>query len=76
MISYIILDINKATTELVRICQTDSLDTARKSVDGSKVVLKFDNKQGVPDGLSGIMLYNHTEILTVLNSEEWNKEGI
>lgn len=46
-----------------------SQDTLRKSLDGTKAVLKWDGD--TPDIFNGITIYNNSEILTILNTAEW-----
>jgi hypothetical protein len=47
-------------------------DTARRSLDGSKVVLKWPSTSPTPDGLpADAVLYIHAEVLAVLAGPEW-----
>jgi hypothetical protein len=47
-------------------------DTARRSLDGSKVVLKWPSTAPTPDGLpADAVLYTHAEVLAVLAGPEW-----
>lgn len=46
-----------------------SADTLRYSVDGSKAILKYEG--GQPSFLSGKTEYTHSEILTILATDEW-----
>ncbi|MFO7970057.1 MAG: hypothetical protein R6U15_08130 [Candidatus Izemoplasmatales bacterium] len=53
-----------------------SQDTVRKSVDKTKTFIKWEDEQ--PDFISTLTNtegpYNHSEMLQVLNSEEWEEE--
>ena len=46
-----------------------SVNSLRKSVDSTKVILKWDGD--TPSVFSGMTTYNHSEILTILATEEW-----
>tara|TARA_R100001086_G_scaffold227903_1_gene147197 strand:- start:982 stop:1200 length:219 start_codon:yes stop_codon:yes gene_type:complete len=46
-----------------------SKETIRKSLDGTKCVLKFDGQ--TPAFLEGIQQYNYEEILEIMYSPEW-----
>ena len=47
-----------------------SADTVRYSVDGSKTFVKFDSDT-TPSFLDGKTQYSHSEILTILATDEW-----
>jgi hypothetical protein len=49
--------------------QQESQDTLRLSNDKTKTVLKF--KGEMPDFLSGLPQYNHSDILSLMNTAEW-----
>ena len=51
-----------------KVLQTSS-DTLRYSVDGSKVLLKYEGDQ--PFFLNGKQEYTHSEILAILATDEW-----
>ena len=48
---------------------------ARKSVNGSKVILHYDFVHPVLTDEDGIAIYEHNdqELSSILNNEEWNK---
>ena len=46
-----------------------SADTLRYSVDGTKTFVKYEGTQ--PSFLSGKTEYTHSEILTILATDEW-----
>jgi hypothetical protein len=50
----------------------DGIDTLRLSVNGEKTVLKFEGE--TPDFLVGLSQYNHSEILEIMRTDEWNQE--
>ena len=47
-----------------------SADTVRFSVDGTKTFVKFDTDT-TPSFLDGKTQYSHSEILTILATDEW-----
>ena len=46
-----------------------SADTLRYSLDGSKTFVKFEG--ATPDFLEGKTQYTHSQILTILATDEW-----
>ena len=49
-----------------------SVDTLRKSVDGTKAILKWDGD--TPEEFESMAIYTHSEIRTTLSTSEWTKE--
>ena len=49
-----------------------SPSTLRKSIDGTKAILKWDGD--TPTVFNGMVTYNHTQILTTLATSEWTSE--
>ena len=47
-----------------------SADTIRYSLDGTKTFVKFDSDT-TPSFLDGKTQYSHSEILTILATDEW-----
>ena len=58
--------------ELVSNAIQSSSSTLRKSVDGTKAILKWDGD--TPTVFNGMVTYNHTQILTTLATSEWTSE--
>tara|TARA_R110000824_G_scaffold381552_1_gene574349 strand:- start:85 stop:333 length:249 start_codon:yes stop_codon:yes gene_type:complete len=48
-----------------------SVSSLRKSIDSTKGILKWDGE--TPSIFSGMTTYNHSEILTILATEEWTE---
>ena len=48
-----------------------SVSTLRKTLDGTKAILKWDGD--TPDCFDGMTTYNHSEILTELAKPTWTK---
>tara|TARA_R100000231_G_C5268434_1_gene147886 strand:+ start:214 stop:438 length:225 start_codon:yes stop_codon:yes gene_type:complete len=69
---YVIYNIeNVDTIDFAQICE-NSVDTLRLSVNGEKTVLKFEGE--TPDFLVGLSQYNHSEILEIMRTDEWNQD--
>jgi hypothetical protein len=69
---YVILDVSEVSSvDFSQVMET-SMDTLRYSVDDSKTFVKFEGN--TPSFLSGKTQYNHSEILTILNGEDWTEE--
>jgi len=56
---------------VIKAIQT-SVSTLRKSVDGTKAILKWDGD--TPEGFEGMTAYSHSEIRTTLSTSEWTEE--
>ena len=66
---YVIIDaLDVASINFNEVSET-SADTLRFSTDGSKTFVKFDGD--TPSGLSDKASYNHSEILTILEGDDW-----
>jgi hypothetical protein len=59
--------------DFTQVCET-SIDTVRKSVDGTKTFVKWDT-EGIPSSVETLTTkegpYNYEEILTILSTPEW-----
>lgn len=71
---YAVVDFNKVTDEIIRASKNLSLIDCRKSLDGTKVIVKFEAASGIPAALSGHDIYSESEIVNFLtdNTAEWN----
>ena len=49
-----------------------SVSTLRKTLDGTKAILKWDGD--TPDVFDGMTTYNHSQILTELAKNTWTNE--
>ena len=49
-----------------------SVNPLRKSVDGTKAILKWDGD--TPEEFEGMTAYSHSEIRTTLSTSEWTLE--
>ena len=74
MRTYVIIDASEITSvDFDKVLET-SADTLRYSVDGSKVLLKYEGTQ--PFFLLGKTEYTHEEILSILSGPEWTSDEI
>ena len=66
--------INADEVDSVDFSQVDetSADTVRFSTDGSQTFVKYEGDQ--PSFLSGKQEYTHSEILTILATDEWTPD--
>jgi hypothetical protein len=55
-----------------------SIDTVRKSVDGTKTFVKWNGQ--IPDCVLNLLTkegpYSYEEILEIMNTEEWNSPAV
>ena len=66
---WIIVNVSDITDEMIDSAIQTSMDTLRKTLDGSKAILKWDGD--TPSCLDGLTTYNHCEILTELANSAW-----
>lgn len=64
------------TIDFTQVCET-SIDTVRKSVDGTKTFVKWDTEDGsIPSSVEALTTkegpYTYEEILAILATPEWN----
>ena len=66
--------INTSETGSIDFSQVNetSVDTLRYNISGSQTFVKFDGD--TPSFLSGKTSYTHSEILTVLDGDDWTEE--
>ena len=69
---WVIVNVSDITDEMIVNAIQTSMDTLRKSLDGSKAILKFDGD--TPSCFDGLTTYNHSEILTELAKSAWTDE--
>lgn len=72
MKTYVIIDETEvANVDFDQVLET-SANTLRYSVDGSKTFVKYED--GQPSFLWGKTEYTHSEILTILATDEWTSD--
>ena len=72
--TWVIVNVSDITDEMIENAIQSSRDTLRKSLDGSKFIVKFEGN--TPDFLDGVTLYTNEEILAVIwdPSNGWQTE--
>ena len=66
---WVIVNVSDITDEMINSAIQSSMDTLRKTLDGSKAILKFDGD--TPSCFDGLTTYNHSEILEELAKSDW-----
>ena len=66
---WVIVNVSDITDEMINSAIQSSMDTSRKTLDGSKAILKFDGD--TPSCFDGLTTYNHSEILEELAKSDW-----
>ena len=66
---WVIVNVSDITDEMIMSSMQLSMDTLRKTLDGSKAILKWDGD--TPSCFDGMTTYTHSEILTELAKSEW-----
>ena len=68
---WIIINVSDITEEMISSAIQSSMDTLRKTLDGSKAILKWDGN--TPSCFDGMDTYNHSEILAELSGSDWTE---
>ena len=66
---WVIVNISDITEEMIDNAIQSSMSTLRKTLDGSKAILKWDGD--TPNCFDGLTTYNHSEILEELAKSAW-----
>ena len=66
---WVIVNVSDITDEMIASAIQSSMATLRKTLDGSKAILKFNGN--TPSCFDGLTTYNHSEILTELAKSAW-----
>ena len=66
---WVIVNVSDITDEMIDSVNESSKDTLRKTLDGTKAILKWDGD--TPTCFDGMTTYNHSEILTELAKSTW-----
>ena len=70
---WIIVNVSDITDEMIEGAIQTSMDTLRKTLDGTKAILKWDGD--TPTCFDGMTTYNHSEILTELAKSTWTEDA-
>ena len=68
---WVIVNVSDITDEMIINAIQSSMDTLRKTLDGTKAILKWDGD--TPTCFDGMTTYNHSEILTELAKSTWTE---
>ena len=66
---WVIVTVSAITDDMIASAIQTSMDTLKKTLDGTKAILKWDGD--TPAVFNGMTTYSHSEILTELNKAEW-----
>ena len=66
---WVIVNVSDITDEMIMSSMQSSVDTLRKTNNGSKAILKWEGN--TPSCFAGMTTYTHSEILTELAKSEW-----
>ena len=66
---WVIVTVSAITDEMISSAIQSSINTLRKTNDGTKAILKWDGD--TPSCFDGMTTYSHSEILTELAKSEW-----
>ena len=70
---WVIVNVSAITNDMIASALQTSTATLRKTLDGSKAILKWDG--ATPSVFDGMTTYSHSEILTILRGNEWTDNG-
>ena len=72
MRTYVIIDASEVSSvDFSQVLQADA-DKLRYSLDGTQTFVKYEGEQ--PSFLSGKTEYTHSEMLTILATDEWTPD--
>ena len=69
---WVIVNVSDITDEMISSANQTSMDTLRKTLDGSKAILKYEGRK--PSCFYNMDTYNHSEILEELSKSDWTEE--
>ena len=69
--NWVIVNVSDITEEIIEGAIQSSMDTLRKTLDGTQAILKWDGD--TPTCFDGMTTYNHSEILTELAKSTWTE---
>ena len=71
---WVIVNVSNITEEMIYNAIQSSMDTLRKTLDGTQAILKWDGD--TPTCFDGMTTYNHSEILTELAKSTWTEADV
>ena len=70
---WVIVNVSDITDEMIINAMQLSISALRKSVDGSKAILKWEGD--TPSCFDGMTTYSHSEIKSELAKSDWVNDG-
>ena len=70
---WVIVNVSDITDEMIQNAIQTSMSTLKKSVDGSKAILKWEGD--TPSCFDGMTTYSHSEIKSELAKSDWVNDG-
>ena len=70
---WVIVNVSDITEEMIASAIQTSTSSLRKSLDGSKAILKWEGD--TPSCFDGMTTYSHSEIKTELAKSDWTSDG-
>ena len=70
---WVIVNVSAITDEMISSAIQSSMATLRKTLDGTKAILKWDGD--TPTCFDGMTTYSHSEILTELRKSDWTSDA-
>ena len=70
---WVIVTVSAITDDMIASAIQTSMDTLKKTSDGTKAILKWDGD--TPSVFDGMTTYNHSEIKIELAKSEWRDNG-
>ena len=67
---WVIVNVSNITDEMISNANQTSTSTLRKTLDGSKAILKWEGD--TPDCFDGMTTYSHSEIKEELTKSDWS----
>ena len=69
---WVIVNVSDITEEMIENAIQTSMSTLRKSLDGSKAILKWEGD--TPSCFDGMTTYTHTNIREELATSDWSSD--
>ena len=71
---WVIVNVSSITDDMIASAIQTSASTLRKTLDGTKAILKWDGD--TPSVFDGMTTYTHSEIRAELKKSDWNSDAL
>ena len=71
---WIIINVSDITDEMIANAMQSSVNTLKKTLDGSKAILKYEGRK--PSCFYNMDIYSHSEILEELAKSDWSDNAV